>query len=199
MESNLPFDKLIRKFSDHRSIDSLEDFQERLDQFFLQIKKEYEDSKEAEHSYQEEYEEKLSKLDYSGSKKAIEESRHQLARSLELDVQLEFLMTIKKISSKIPEQSLQTTKGWGKFSQIASQIFDRKKLQSKYGRQLLLNQFKKFLPSSVVDSILDEKGHDEDIELILQEVKNGTPADSTMDNEIKKIIEEVRSKKGSTK
>jgi len=50
-----------------------------------------------------------------------------------------------------------------------------------------------------VDSILDEKGHDEDIELILQEVENEIPADSTMDNEIKKIIEEIRSKKGSTK
>ena len=98
MELNLTFDKLIRKFRDQGDVVSLEDFQERLDQLISKIEQEYITSKAAEQTYQQQYDEKLSKLDFSGSKRAVEESRHQLAKSLELDVQLEFLMNIKKIS-----------------------------------------------------------------------------------------------------
>ena len=195
----MPFNKLIRKFSDQGDITSLEDFQERLDELISKIKEEYEKSKEVEYSYQEEYDVKLSKLDFSGSKKAVEKSRHQLAKSLELDVQLEFLTNIKKISTKIPKESIQTTKEIGKFSQTALQIFDRKKLVSQYGRRLILKQFKKFLPPTVEDPTLDitltENGQNDEIERILQEVKDGSVDDSTLDNEIEKIIEEVRGKK----
>jgi len=195
----MPFDKLIRKFSDQGDITSLEDFQERLDELISKTKQEYEKSKEVEYSYQKEYDVKLSKLDFSGSKKAVEKSKHQLAKSLELDVQLEFLTNIKKMSTQIPKQSLQTTKELGKFSQTALQIFNRKKLNFQYGRRLILKQFKKFLPPSVEDPALDitltEKGQNDEIERILQEVKDGTVDDSTIDNEIEKIIEEVRGKK----
>ncbi|MFX1517763.1 MAG: hypothetical protein ACFFC6_15780 [Promethearchaeota archaeon] len=195
----MPFDKLLRKFSDQGDITSLEDFQERLDELISKKLKEYEKSKEAEYSHQEEYDVKLSKLDFSGSKKAVEKSRHQLAKSLELDVQLEFLTTLKKMASKIPKQSLQTPKELAKFSQTALQIFDHKKVNSQYGRRLILKQFKKFLPPTVEDPALDialtEKGQNDEIERILQEVKDGSVDDSTIDNEIEKIIEEVRSKK----
>ncbi|UCG03732.1 MAG: hypothetical protein JSW11_07050, partial [Candidatus Heimdallarchaeota archaeon] len=202
MEFNLPFDKLIRKFSDQGDVVSLEDFQERLDILISKIQKEYETSKEAEQTYQEEYNEKLSKLDFKGSKKAVEESRHQLARSLELDVLLEFLLNIKKMSVKILPQTFQQSKQLEKFSQIAAQIFDQKKLRSQYGRRMILKQFKKFVPPSAADSTLDEitgeKEGDTDIERILQEVKDGIVDDNSIDSEIEKIIEEVRSKKGST-
>ena len=196
---NLPFNKLIRKFSDQGDIISLEDFHEKLDKLILKMKEEHEKSKEAEYSHQEEYEEKLSKLDFSGSKKAVEESRHQFVKSLELDVQIEFLMNIKKISNQIPKGSFKTTKKQGKFNQIASQIFDRKKLESQYSRRMILKQFKKFLPPSLEDPTLDivlaEKGQNDEIERILQEVKDGNVDNGTIENEIEKIIEEVRSKK----
>lgn len=200
MECNLPFDKLIRTFSDQGDIISLEDFQERLDQLILKSEQEYTNSKVAERIYQEEYDKKLSKLDFKGSKKAVEESRHQLTKSLELDVQLEFLMSVKKISGKIQPKSFQTPKQQKKFYQLATQIFDHKKISSQYGRRMILKQFKKFVPLAdpTLDVISDGEGEDTDIERILQEVKNGIVDDSSIDTEIEKIIEEVRSKKDST-
>ena len=198
MGINLPFDKLIRKFSDQDDLVSLEDFQERLNQLISKTQREYENSKEAEQTYQEEYDKKLSKLDFKGSKKAVEESRHQLAKSLDLDVQLEFLLNIKNMSANIPPQTIHTPKQLEKFSQIASQIFDHKKLRSQYGRRVILRQFKKILPRSVFDQTLSgiTDGKEDDIERILQEIKNGTVDNSSVDNEIEKIIEEVRNKKG---
>ena len=200
MGINLPFDKLIRKFSDQDDLVDLEDFQERLNQLISKIKREYENSKEAEQTYQEEYDKKLSKLDFKGSKKAVEESRHQLAKSLDLDVQLEFLLNIKNMSANIPSQTFQTSKQLEKFKQVASQIFDQKKIRSQYGRRVILKQFKKLLPSSAFDltlsGITDGKEENNDIERILQEVKDGTVDNSSVDNEIEKIIEEVRNKKG---
>ncbi|MFX1506917.1 MAG: hypothetical protein ACFFDC_12505 [Promethearchaeota archaeon] len=193
------FDKLIRKFSNQDDIVSLEDFQQRLDQLIVRLKQEYDDSKASEQDYHQKYEEKLSKLDFEGSKKAVEDSRHQLATSLELDVQLEFLMKLQSIANRIPPQSFQTPKELEKFTQIATQAFDFKKISSQYGQRMILKQFKKFLPPTVEDPTLDmtlgENGQTDEIERILQEVKNGTIDDSTIDNEIEKIIEEVRSKK----
>ncbi|MFX0124597.1 MAG: hypothetical protein ACFFAE_13275 [Candidatus Hodarchaeota archaeon] len=195
----MPFDKLIRKFSDQGDVVSLEDFHDKLDQLIVKIRHKYENSKAAEQTYQIEYDEKLSKLDFKGSKKAVEEGRHQLATSLELDVQLEFMINIRNIADKIPPYSFQTPKQLEKFNQIAVQVFDIKKIRSQYGRRMILKQFKKLLPSSAdeptLDVIFDEKGQDKDIERILQEVKNGIVDDRSIDNEIEKIIREVRTKK----
>lgn len=190
---------MIRKFSDQGDIVSLEDFQQRLDQLIVRLKQEYDDSKAAEQDFHKKYEEKLSKLDFEGSKKAVEDSRHQLAKSLELDVQLEFLMSLQNITNRIPPQSLQTPKELEKFNQIATQAFDFKKISSQYGQRMILKQFKKFLPLTEEDPIRDlsltESSQSADIERILQEVKDGTIDESMIDNEIEKIIEEVRTKK----
>jgi hypothetical protein len=198
----LPFDKLLRIFNDQGGIVSLEDFQQRLDQLIVRLKQEYDDSKAAEQDYHQKYEEKLSKLDFKGSKKAVEDSRHQLAKSLELDVQIEFLLRLQNLVAKIPPQSIQSPEQLEKFTQIATQAFDFKKISSQYGRRMILKQFKKFLPPTAADSTLDialtESGQTDDIERILKEVKDGTVDDSTIDNEIEKIIEEVRGKKRET-
>lgn len=62
----MPFDSFISRISGQKEILSLEDFQERLELLISRIEQEYKNSTAAEQEYQRKYDEKLSKLDFSG-------------------------------------------------------------------------------------------------------------------------------------
>ena len=149
----MPFDSFISRLSGQKEILGLEDFQERLELLISRIEQEYKNSTAAEQEYQRKYDEKLSKLDFSGSKNAVEDGRRQLTKSLDLDVQLEYLKNIRLLSRKIPDRSLQTPKKLEDFKLIAKQIFDHKKISSNVCRRIILKQFRKYIPSSD-DSLL---------------------------------------------
>lgn len=186
----LPFDKFLSKISGQKEVTTFDEFQEKLDLLISRIEQKYEDSKIAEQDFHQKYDEKLSKLDFSGSKRAVEDGRHQLAESLELNVQLDFLRNIRLLSQRIPKKNLNKID----FSQIANQIFDSKKLRSQSYRRIILSRFKKFVPSAD-DILLISTDSEEDIDHILQEVKEGKHIIGSIDSEVEKIIEEVKKKK----
>lgn len=195
----MPFNSFISRISGPKEILSLKDFQERLDNLIFSLEKEYKNSTAAEYEFKQKYDEKLSKLDFSGSKHAVEDSRHQLVKSLELNVQLDFLKSIRVLSNKILKENLQNPKQLSNFNQIAMKVFDHKKISSQVGRRMILKQFEKFIPSSTDDLSIDSTSNDEtmdkDVEKILKEVEEGIENDSSIDKEVEKIIEEIRRKK----
>ena len=197
----MPFDSFIHKISGQKEILTLEDFQERLDHLISRIEQKYKESTASEQKYQQKYNEKLSKLDFNGSKNAVEDGRRQLAKSLDLEVQLEFLKNIKILSCKIPEKSFHTSKQRKGFNQIVKQIFDHKIVSSQFGRRIILKQFMKFIPSSddilSVDTTTEDEAYDEEIEKILKEVAEGTENGNSIDSEVEKILEEIKRKKSS--
>ena len=197
----MPFDSFISRLSGQKEILGLEDFQERLELLISRIEQEYKDSTAAEQEYQRKYDEKLSKLDFSGSKNAVEDGRRQLTESLDLDVQLEFLKNIRLLSRKIPDKSLQTPKKLADFRLIAKQIFVHKKISSNGSRRIILKQFRKYVPSSddflLENSASNKETFNEDVEKILKEVAEGTEKGSSIDSEVEKILEEIRKKKSS--
>ena len=197
----MPFDSFISRISGQKEILSLEDFQERLELLISRIEQEYKDSTAAEQEYQRKYDEKLSKLDFSGSKNAVEDGRRQLTKSIDLDVQLEFLKNIRLLSRKIPDKSLQTSKKLQDFRLIAKQIFDHKKISSNVSRRIILKQFRKYVPSSddslLENSTSDKENFNEDVEKILKEVAESTENSSSIDSEVEKILEEIKKKKSS--
>ena len=77
----MSFDKFLSKISGQKEIHSLEEFQKRLNLFISQITRKYEASKLAEQEYHLQYDKKLSKLDFSGSKRAVEEEKNQLTKT----------------------------------------------------------------------------------------------------------------------
>ncbi|MFX1248818.1 MAG: hypothetical protein ACFFBQ_15635 [Promethearchaeota archaeon] len=184
----MPFDKLFRKISGQEEVITLGEFQERLERLISVIKQKYEDSKLAEQDYLVEYDEKLSKLDFKGSKQAVEEGRHQLTKTLEYDVQLDFLKKIQVLARRIPEENTLTED----FYLITKQVLDLRKLRSESNRKILLKRFKKYAPSAD-DALLMGLDSDDEINQIIRDVQEGTP--SSLDNEAEKIIEEVRNKK----
>ncbi|MFX1283286.1 MAG: hypothetical protein ACFFB5_06505 [Promethearchaeota archaeon] len=186
----MPFDKFLSKISGQKEVFTLEDFQEKLDLFISKIEQKHKASKIAEQEFQQKYDEKLSKLDFNGSKRAVENSRHQLAESLELNVQLDFLKNIRLLSKGIPEKKLKKIN----FRQMADDIFNSKKINSQSYRRIILTRFKKFVPSAD-DILLTSTESEEDIDRILQEVKEGKQIIGSIDNEVEKIIEEVKRKK----
>ncbi len=197
----MPFDSFISRISGQKEILSFKDFQERLELLISRIEQEYKDSTAAEQEYQRKYDEKLSKLDFSGSKNAVEDGRRQLTKSIDLDVQLEFLNNIRLLSRKIPDRSLQTSKKFQDFRLIAKQIFDHKKISSNVSRRIILKQFKKYVPSSddslLENSTSDKENFNEDVEKILKEVAESTENSSSIDSEVEKILEEIKKKKSS--
>ena len=191
---NVPFDKFLDKISGQKEILTLEEFQGSLELFISKLTQKYEASKAAEVALHQKYDEKLSKLDFSGSKRAVEEEKNQLTKTLDLDVQLEFLKSIQLLSQRIPEKNLSKPKQMKEFSQIANQILDSKKINTESGRRILLKRFKKYVPQAD-DILLIGTNSDEDIDQILEEIKNDKKPVHSIDNEVDKIIEEVRRKK----
>jgi len=186
----LPFDKFLSKISGHKGVFTIEEFQEKLDLLISRIEQEYEASQIAEQGFHQQYDEKLSKLDFSGSKRAVEDGRHQLAKSLDLDIQLDFLKKIRLLSQRIPPKKLNSID----FSQLANQAFDSKKLSSHSYRKIILNRFKKLIPAAD-EILLTSIDSEEEIDHILQEVKEGKHTIGSIDKEVEKIIEEVKKKK----
>lgn len=131
----------------------------------------------------------------------MEDGRRQLTKSLDLDVQLEYLKNIRLLSRKIPDKSLQTPKKLEDFKLIAKQIFNHKKISSNVSRRIILKQFRKYIPSSddslLVNSVSDKETFNEDVEKILKEVAEGTENSSSIDSDVEKILEEIKKKKSS--
>jgi hypothetical protein len=194
----LPFEGFLRKIGGKKKILTVADFQSDLDELIVEIEHKYEKSREIEENFQKEYEKKLSKLDFGGSKKAVDQSRQQLAESLELDSLLEFLKTIKRMTHHIDREMLKIPKKLTEFQELLNQIFDLKKINSLLNRRTLLKRFKKFIPSSddilVSDTASTSEISSNDIEKILQEAQNKTIGENSLDNEAEKIIDEIRKK-----
>jgi hypothetical protein len=195
----MPFESFMSRFIGHKEIVSLTDFQERLDNLISSLEKEYKNSTAAEYEFKQKYDEKLSKLDFSGSKHVVEDSRRQLVKSLEINVQLDFLKNIRDLSNKIPYSSFQNSQQLSNFRQVAMTVFDHKKISSQVGRHFILKKFEKLIPSTSVDSAMAAARNDEtvdiDVQKILKEVEEGIKDDSTIDKEVEKIINEIRRKK----
>ncbi|MFX0172236.1 MAG: hypothetical protein ACFE9L_09965 [Candidatus Hodarchaeota archaeon] len=199
--SILFFEEILRKIGGKKKILSLEDFQVDLDKIITEIEHKCEKSRELMDNFQSKYNEKLSKLDFGGSKKAVDQSRQQLVESLEYDSQLEFLKTIRLMTNYFDKEMLKISKKMNEFQELANQIFDLKKISSLSNRRILLKRFNKFIPSStdilMSETVSHSKISDNNIEEILHEAQNKTINKNSIDNEAKKIIEEIRKKMGS--
>lgn len=197
--SKLSIEDFLRKIGGKRKILTLEDLQINLDELIVEIEHKYEKSRELVENFQKEYDEKLSKLDFGGSKKAVDQGRQQLAESLEFDALLEFLNIIKRMTNYFDRETLKTPKKTIEFQELAHQIFDQKKIKSLSNRRILLKRFKKFIPSSddllVSKAVSNSEISSKDVEKILQEAKNKTIGESSLDSEAEKIIDEIRKKK----
>ncbi|MFX0184223.1 MAG: hypothetical protein ACFE95_14160 [Candidatus Hodarchaeota archaeon] len=195
----MSFEDFLRKIGGKRKILTLEDFQVNLDELIVEIEQKYEKSRELVENFQREYDEKLSKFDFNGSKKAVDQSRQELAESLELDALLEFLRTIKRMTNHFDRDMLKTPKKITEFQELANQFFNLKKIKSISNRRILLKRFKKFIPYSndvlTSDTVTNSEISTNDIEKILQEAQNKTINENSLDNEAEKIIDEIRKKK----
>jgi hypothetical protein len=195
----LSFEDFLRKIGGKRKILTLDDFQVNLDELIVEIEHKYKKSCELVENFQREYDEKLSKLDFGGSKKAVDQSRQQLAESLELDSQLEFLKTIQRMTNYFDREMLKIPKKTTEFQELANQILDQKKTKSLLNHRILLKRFKKFIPSSddllVSDAVSNSEISSNGVEKILQEARNKTIGENSPDNEAEKIIDEIRKKK----
>lgn len=192
---NVAFDKFLGKISGQKEILTLEEFQKRLELLISKLTQKYEASKKAEQEYHQQYDEKLSKLDFSGSKRAVEEEKNQLTKTLDLDVQLEFLKSVQLLTQRLPKQKISKPKQMKEFGQLANQILDSKKIKSESSRRIILKRFKKYVPSAD-DILLIGTESDEDIDQILQEIKDDKKTVHSIDNDVEKILEEVKKKKG---
>lgn len=195
----MPFNRLLRKISGQNEINNLLDFYKRLDSLISKLEQEFADSKLAEQESQKKYSEKLSKLDFNASKQAVEEGRRRFAKSLDLDVQLEFLKNIRILVQNIPDKNIHSTKQLREFNRLALEILDLKKICFQSNRRMIMNRFKKFVPLSdeilslnTVSNIEPSKG---DVEKILSEIKDGISNDNSVDNDVEAIIKEIRKKK----
>ncbi|MFX0152580.1 MAG: hypothetical protein ACFFAJ_17470 [Candidatus Hodarchaeota archaeon] len=196
--SLLFFEDILSKIGGKKKILSLEDFQVNLDEIIAEIEHKYEKSRELMDNFQTKYDEKLSILDFEGSKKAVDQSRQQLAESLEYDSQLEFLKTIRQMTNYFDKEMLKITKKMNEFQELANQIFDLKKINSLSNRRIFLKRFNKFILSStdvlMAETVSHSKVSDNNVEEILQEAQNKIITKDSLGNEAEKIIEEIRKK-----
>ncbi|MFX0205341.1 MAG: hypothetical protein ACFFDT_05100, partial [Candidatus Hodarchaeota archaeon] len=138
----MSFEDFLRKFAGKRKILTLEDFQVNLDELIVEIEQKYEKSSKLMANFQRDYDEKLSKFDFSGSKKAVDQSRQELAESLELDALLEFLRTIKQMTNHFDRDLLKIPKRITEFQELTNQIFNLKKIKSLSNRRIFLKRFR---------------------------------------------------------
>jgi len=195
--ASMPFNNLIRTISGKRKISTLNDFEEELEKLITKIEREYLESKESEEDYQDNYNERMSKLDFKGSKEAVEDGRRQLARTLELEVQLEFLANIKKLIPYLSKTKLKHSHQAEEFQKVANDIVNLRKINSRSNRHFLMKKIKKFLirgDVSVLDDVTDKNTFNTEIEKILTEASSSKDSES-IDARVDKIIEEIKQKK----
>ncbi len=193
----MPFEKILEKIQGKKEIESKKDFQTRLDKLLFEIEQKYSHSIVAEKDDEKIYTEKLAKLDFKGSKQALEEGRDQLVKSLDFDNQLEFLKEIKILSKRLIPQIFANPKDLHEFNIIAQKILDLKKSSSRFQQRLILKKIQKFLNASDEIPSPNHVSNDissDDIEKVLSEVKEGIENSDSIDNEVDKIINEIRKK-----
>ncbi|MHA2224353.1 MAG: hypothetical protein ACXAC8_04075 [Candidatus Hodarchaeales archaeon] len=193
----MPFEKILEKIHGRKEIVSKKDFQTRLDNLILVVEQKYSHSVAAEKDEEKIYQEKLANLDFKGSKQALEEGRDQLVKSLDFDIQLEFLKEIKMLSKRLIPQIFANPEDLQEFNKIAQKILDLKKSSSRFQQRLVLKQIQKFLSASDEKLSPNHVSTDissDDIEKVLLEVKEGMENSDSVDNEVDKIINEIRKK-----
>lgn len=193
----MPFNNLIRTISGKRKISTLNDFEEELEKLIAKIEREYLESKESEEDYQENYNERMSKLDFKGSKEAVEDGRRQLARTLELEVNLEFLTNIQKLIPYLSKTKLKNSQQAQEFQKVANDILDVRKINSRSNRQFFMKKIKRFLirgDVSVLNDVTEMNAFNTEIEKILIEASSSKDSES-IDTRVDKIIEEIKQKK----
>ncbi len=186
----MPLENLFRRISGKREISTLDDFNKQLEALITKIKRLYSESKEAEEKFRKEYDEKMSELDFIGSKNAVEDSRQQLARTLEIEVQFEFLENIRKLMFLIPEEEISIPIKFQEFQKLAYQILDLKNISSRSNRSFLLKKIKKLSKCKEIDLLSDET--ELEIDKIIQEVSENS---NSIDSEVEKLINEIKRKK----
>jgi hypothetical protein len=186
----MPIENLFRKISGRSEISNLDDFNEELKDLIAKVKRLHLESKETEVKFQKDYDEKMSELDFSGSKRAVEDSRRQLARTLDLEVQLEFLENIRKLITIFLEKELSDPLKFQEFQKLAYKILDLKKISSRSNRSIFLKRIKKFSRDKEIDLFTDET--ELDIDKILQEVSERS---NSINSEVDKLIKEIQKKK----
>jgi len=193
----MPFNNLIRTISGKRKISTLNDFEEELEKLIAKIERKYLESKESEEDYQDNYNERMSKLDFKGSKEAVEDGRRQLARTLDLEVNLEFLTNIQKLIPYLSKTKLKNSQLVEEFQKVAHDIVNLRKINSRSNRHFLMKKIKKFLirgDVSVLDDVIDKNTSNTEIEKILTEASSVKDSES-IDARVDKIIEEIKQKK----
>lgn len=193
----MPINNFVRTISGKRKISTLNDFEEELEKLHTKIERDYLESKESEEDYKENYNERMSKLDFKGSKEAVEDGRRQLARTLELEVQLEFLTNIQKLMPYLSKTKLKNSHQAEEFQKVANDVINLKKINSRSNRHLFMKKIKKFLirrDVSVLDDGTDRGTSNSEIERILNEASSLKDSES-IDARVDKIIEEIKQKK----
>lgn len=196
----LPLNGIVRKIGGKKHFQTLKEFQIEITNKIAELEQNLVESREMEENYQEEYNKRLTKLDFSGSKQAIEKGREKLAESLEIDVQLEFLRSIQKLCQYFQHEKIKDPRKLQNFNNLANDILSRKKISSRVNRQIFIKRLKKFVSINGDDIFEDKESTemtelDNDIDNILKEAENQKKNNNSIDEEVKKIIDEIRGKK----
>jgi len=196
----MPLNGVLRKVSGKKTFQTLEEFETQLKIQITELEHKLVESREMEENYKEKYNERISKLDISGSKQAIERGREKLAESLEFDVQLEFLRSIQKLCLYFQHENIKDPKHLQNFNNLANKILSRKKIKSRVNRQIFIKRFKKFVSINGDEILIDKESSEiteleDDIEKILKEVEDQKKSKDPIDDEVEKIINEIKGKK----
>ncbi len=185
-----------RKLIGIKDFHSLEDILNHLKKSISKLNQDLQQSITSEKNYQEKYSIELSKLNYQGSREAIEFSRAELSRSLDLEVMIEFLMTCQNIIKKIPSETFEMSKK--DLSDLTYQILDLDNIQHQTTRRSLLRKLKKYITNQKLDpedlGSINGKISESEVNDILTEIETTESEKIDIDNEVDKIINDLRKK-----
>ncbi|MHA2307283.1 MAG: hypothetical protein ACXACU_18035 [Candidatus Hodarchaeales archaeon] len=192
----MPINSFFRKVKGKREISQLLDFQEELENLISKVGKRYKESKELEEELKKIYDEKMSNLDFRGSKQSVENSKRQLVETLDIEVQLEFLTDIQKLIPFISQDRIGNPDQFNDFQKVAYQILNPKKIKSRSNRKFLLRKFQKFISrKDSMPSVNHPNSQSSDMEVddIINDLM--TKKDTKkIDSEIDEILAEIKQK-----
>ncbi len=192
----MPINGLLRKVKGKREISQLSDFKEELENLISKIGKKYKESKELEESYKKKYDEKMSNLDFQGSKQTVENSKRQLVNTLDLEAQLEFLTEIQKLIPFISQDRIGNHDQFKNFKNVAYQILNPKKIKMRSNRKLLIRKFQKFISrekSIPTVNHANSQSSDKEADEIINDLMKKKDS-KKIDSEINEILEEMKKK-----
>lgn len=194
----MPTDGLFRKIRGKREISKLSDFQEEIEKLISISGKRYKESKELEEDLKKKYNEKMSNLDFQGSKQTVENSKRQLVKTLDLEVQLEFLTEIQKLIPFVSQDRIGNPSQFNDFQNVAYQILNQKKIKTTSNRKFLLRKFQKFISRKESMSTVNQhtsQSSDMEVDEIINDLMTKKDI-KKIDSEINEILREIKQKKG---